>query len=59
MVGNLFNKTKKLQVDSIEAWPSDNVMNITSTITNTSTKIEDKPAHINKKLTVSNSNSFF
>ena len=57
--GNLFNKTKKLQVDSIEAWPSDNVMNITSTITNTSTKIEDKPAHINKKLTVSNFNSFF
>ena len=31
-------------------------MNITSTITNTSTKVEDKPAHINKKLTVSNFN---
>ena len=48
-------KLKKniLQVDSIEAWPSDNVSNFTSEITNTSTKIEDKPAHINKKLTVS------
>ena len=43
-----------LQIDSIEAWPSDNVTNITSAITNFSTNIEDEPAHINKKLTVSN-----